>query len=433
MNLIYQDSANIDSSELAKVLQELNPYILRLSEINTLDYEEPECSICLPGDGMPSELVREAASRFDEKRLKYVLVIGIGGSNLGTQAIYEALRGQEYASLSDTPKLLFLDTVAPKRTQLLLRFLDENVNEADELVVNVISKSGSTTETIAGMEIMYAYLQKRFEEVNQMFVFTTDEGSKLWEKGKKMGINLLSIPKMVGGRYSVFSTVGLFPLLLGGIDIESLLSGAEAMKESCVQENETNPAAISAALTFLHNSKGNRLHNSFFFNPEMESVGKWYRQLMGESIGKSYDTDGKEVHAGITPLVTIGSADLHSMVQLYFGGPRDKYTNLIYVPHKDIELEVGELAFPGLVEGIGGKSYDAIMKAIYEGVKAAYRKNNLPFMEIELAEINEHELGGFLQFRMIEMMYLANLLKLNAFDQPNVEDYKSETRKLLVN
>ena len=153
------------------------------------------------------------------------------------------------------------------------------------------------------------------------------------------------------------------------------------------------------------------LLNEFYFAPELESLGKWYRQLVGESLGKSHDV-------GITPIVSIGSTDLHSMAQLYFGGPRDKFTNLIRV-----ENEQGTAAL--------AKSFFKIMNAIYGGVRAAYIKNQLPFTEIIFEDISEHTLGAYMQFKTMEIMYLGRLMDVNAFDQPAVEDYKEETRKLL--
>jgi len=206
------------------------------------------------------------------------------------------------------------------------------------------------------------------------------------------------------------------------------------MRDNCLDGKLTeNYAMLSAGITYHYWAEHVRISNSFFFNPEMESAGKWYRQLMGESIGKSHNLDGEEVHAGITPIVTIGSTDLHSMAQLYSGGPRDKLTTIIYSSQTQIKTDLPrELEFAGLVDGIAGKDFAKIMDAIVGGVKAAYLKNELPFMEVGFSEITARTVGAFLQFKMLEEMYLARLLNVNAFDQPNVEDYKLETKKLLA-
>ena len=155
---------------------------------------------------------------------------------------------------------------------------------------------------------------------------------------------------------------------------------------------------------------------------------------MGESIGKEHDREGEVVHTGLTPTVSIGSTDLHSVGQLYLGGPRDKITTFIYSTDAEEKVRVPKKrSFPSVVEMINGKSTHDIMGAILEGAKIAYNKNELPFMEIELEGITPYELGAFMQFKMIEMMYLGILLNVNPFDQPNVESYKVETKQLLEN
>ncbi|MDA1334515.1 MAG: hypothetical protein O2794_00670, partial [bacterium] len=233
-------------------------------------------------------------------------------------------------------------------------------------------------------------------------------------------------------RYSTFSPVGLFPLMCAGIDVKKMLEGAARMRERCLTYTNDNPALISAVILFLYNQKNIRINNNFYFNTELESLGKWYRQLMGESLGKGVNNNGDLIHAGITPTVALGSLDLHAMAQLYLSGPHDKLTTFLYAENNKEGLKVPKrLMFPGLVEGIAGRDMTHIMDAIYGGAIAAYKKNNLPFMEIIFDEIHEDSIGQYLQMKMMEMMYLAKLLGINAFDQPNVEDYKAETRKLL--
>ncbi len=131
--------------------------------------------------------------------------------------------------------------------------------------------------------------------------------------------------------------------------------------------------------------------------------------------------------------MSIGSTDLHSMAQLYFGGPMDKFTTFVYAQDDNRKISLPDsLSLGGLVEGIEGKDVFFMMKSILSGVKIAYKKNKLPYMEMRLNNINEYSLGQFLQFKMIEMMYIAHLIGIDAFDQPNVEDYKNETRSILL-
>lgn len=421
------EEAGVSKDEIEELKASMDEYTAHLQSVtNDGGFEDLEASLNAPSTG--TDDILQAVERFSNDDLKYVIIIGIGGSNLGTKAVYDALYGELDAFDAERrPKLVFLDTASPTLLQNVKDLLIE-VNEPEEVVVNVISKSGGTMETIANFESMYQFMRERFGKADSRFVLTTDEDSKLAEAATD-GMTVLTIPKMVGGRFSVFAAVGLFPLALAGIDVEMLLSGAVGIRDRCLGGD--NIALESAALTLHHFEDDVRINNSFFFNPELESAGKWYRQLMGESIGKREDLDGKEVHRGITPIVSIGSADLHSMAQLYFGGPRDKFTSFVYASQDQVKSSVPKIPEFGLVDGLEGKTYAELMSAIYDGVKAAYRKNSLPYAEVDLKEISEYTIGQFLQFKMLEMMYLARLLNLNAFDQPAVEDYKIETKGIL--
>ena len=202
-----------------------------------------------------------------------------------------------------------------------------------------------------------------------------------------------------------------------------MLGAQDAVKDSTNKSTHINNALTFAAHTFTHYTKGHTIHNTFFFAPELESLGKWYRQLMAESLGK----DGK----GLTPIVSIGSTDLHSMAQLYFGGANNTITNIVTAPSKGTVRVPKKLVFPGLVENVSGKSLESIMQAISQGTKTTYKKLKRPMVSIELEKLDARELGYYLQTRMIEIMYLAQLLDVNAFDQPMVKSYKKETRGLL--
>jgi len=435
VSLSFQNTSKIEEKDLNDSIERLSEYISHLRGISRKGgYSTPESSINLPFDKELYEEVVVKAQNLTNENLKYVVVIGIGGSNLGTRAIYDALRGM-YDMLRDGqhPKMLFLDTIDYMNFRAVLDTL-KNLNTPDEFLVNVISKSGTTTETIVNLENLIKDLEDRFgEDVLSRIVVSTDKESAFWKAAEKKELALLSIPKNIGGRYSVFSVVGLFPLAAVGIDISMLLRGArKGQKDSLKELPEENQALVSAGLVYGHYKQGIKIYNMFLFDPALESVGKWYRQLIGESLGKKHDVEGSVVNAGITPVVSIGSTDLHSMVQLYFGGPKDKFTTFVYVSAKNNDVcTPSDLFLSGLVKGIEKRSFGEIMHAIYEGVKSAYKDNNLPFMETELKERNEFALGYFLQIKMIEVMYLAKLININAFDQPGIEDYKKKTRILL--
>lgn len=392
-------------------------------------YDAAESSLHLPDDTDSVGRAQALAAEKSGGRLKYHIVVGIGGSNLGTRAIYDALRGQQDMLPQHFPRLIFAETTDPEwfaQAQLLVNTLQSK----DEVLVSVISKSGGTTETIANFEIIANMLASKLGPISDRFVAITDEGSQLWELAHAQGIATLPIPAPVGGRYSVLSAVGLFPLATIGINVHKLCAGARQLLDHCLG-GQQNYAAQSAAVLALQYKQGRIMHDTFLFHPELESLGKWYRQLMGESIGKEHDISGAVVHTGITPTVSLGSTDLHSVGQLYLGGPKDKITTFVSAkPAGGIGMPQ-QRVFPELLPMLTAKTAEDIMDAILKGVQVAYQKADLPYMDVVLDALDEQSLGAFLQFKMLEMMYLGTMLNVNSFDQPNVEAYKIETKRLL--
>ncbi|MBU0722732.1 hypothetical protein KJ973_02395 [Patescibacteria group bacterium] len=419
-------------ANIANGLEEYRDHLCAVAEKG--DFFQPEASLCLPSDNLSSQRIENMVMRFPSRLLKYIVVVGIGGSNLGTAALYTALMGtQDAFDPTRLPKLLFLDTTSTDKMSEILHLLNHNARNRGEFLINIISKSGDTVETIANFEILYKELTKIFGDITSRIIVTTDKGLKLWRCAEKLDFPRLYIPRQIGGRYSVFSAVGLFPLSLVDIDTRSLLLGAETMREMCLSSNTLeNPAIMSAALLYIHYQKNITIHNNFLFDPRLELVGKWYCQLIAESLGKKHDTDGNIVRAGITPIISIGLTDLHSMAQLYLGGPQDKFTTFLSVRDEGKDINVPEIPLlEGLITGISGHSLEFITDAIKQGVQATYKNLNLPFMSIVMPEISPYYLGQYLQFEMIKTMYLAKLLRVNAFDQPAVEQYKIATRKIL--
>ncbi len=425
MKLVYQNSSLVSDEQISQTGTKLTDYIKHLQRVvEENNYNYPESSINLPHDNQLLETVNQVVQEKVNTNLKYFIDIGIGGSNLGTKAIYDALFGYfDVIEPERFPKMVFADTNDPEFLNKLVKLLS-TITNPEEILINLISKSGTTTETIANGQIILSALSQNFE-VNPRLVVTTDEGSKLWQWAQENNITSLSIPQVVGGRFAVFSPVGLFPLASCGIDIQKLREGALPIRELYLSESiDQNPALVSAIILYQQNQQGKNINDNFIFHPELESLGKWYRQLIGESIGKTSQV-------GITPTVSIGSTDLHSMGQLYLGGPNDKVTTFIYSDQSETLTLPQSSSFDSLVPGISGKSVKNIMDAIMQGTKIAYQKKGLAYMEVMLEDISEKSLGEFLQFKMLEIIYLGKLLNVNTFDQPNVEDYKVETKKIL--
>jgi len=433
MNFLYKDTCEVTDRKLEFSSKELFPYIDHLvSCVKSGGYEFSESAINLPGD---KKLLGEIESLAEEKRtdeLKYIFLIGIGGSNLGSKALYEAMYKFADEFSYRVPKIFFLDTINSRFIDTLKKFINEKLNNPKEFLLITTTKSGKTTETAVNLEIIFKELSKKFSktEIYNRSVSITDQESSLYKKSKDKGISILSIPKMVSGRNSVLSPTGLFPMSIAGLwDTKNFLKSAEGMRNKCLLKDvHKNPALLSALILFLNFKKGKTIINNFFFNSEFESLGKWYEQLLAESIGKKHANDGTTNRTGITPTTSIGSTDLHSVLQLYLDGPRDKLTTFIWFDRQEDANIPDELEFE-LVDDISGKSSDIVIGSIYKATKSAYKKEHLPFTEIILKDFSD--VGAFMQFKIMEVMYLARFFGVNAFDQPAVEYYKKETRRIL--
>jgi len=430
----YADTSLITGDELRAAGQKLQDEITRISQARNSGYVTDYASINVVFDHELLSQVKQVAEEKKSLNPTTLVVIGIGGSNLGTIAVHEAIYGTFYNEQKPEINVYFADTVDSDYIYDIILLLEQEVEKGHNIIINVVSKSGSTTETIANFEVMLHFLKHyKKDDYQKYVVVTTDEDSKLWKLAQKKGFSLVAVPANVGGRYSVFSAVGLFPLAMLGIDTDALLAGAQSMVNECLNTDVfNNMAALSAAILFAHYKKGVTIHDTFTFSVDLKSVSKWYRQLMGESIGKAENRAGKTVNVGITPTVSVGSIDLHSVAQLYLGGPYDKFTTFIYSEKNKSNLSIPVLnEFENLVEKIQGKSLSTIMDAIMQGTQTAYKNNKRPFVSISIPEKSAYYLGQLLQIKMIEMMYLGYLLDVNPFNQPQVELYKKETRKIL--
>lgn len=317
--------------------------------------------------------------------IKYMVIVGIGGSSIGTKAFYQALLGYSDMFLPERyPKLIFLETESDRLNSQIIQFLSEK--SPSDVLINIISKSGTTVETRYNMELI---LQKLPQFKSQMVV-TTNQNSQLMKVAESLGMATLGIPIDLSGRYSVFSCVGMFPLFMCGININELT-------HLLSQDNLELPmhAAVTKYAAYQTNIF---INNLFIFEPTLSELGNWYAQLVAESTGK----DKK----GILPTTSIGSNDMHSLAQLYLGG---KNENLFFT-------------------FLSCKT-DKHLAEILSAVKNTFTEKGLPFDEFVLDEISASELTRFMWFKMIETVFLAKLMGVNPFNQPNVEDYKKHFAK----
>ena len=403
--------------EQTSTINQLEEEIDKLKEAKKQEYDTPYASINLVDDKDQVKKVKALVKKYSD--INTLIVVGIGGSNLGAKAVYEATKGL-LANEKEKKRVYWADTTSPQNIQDII-----SLTKKEKTLINVISKSGTTTESIANLGVLQEALPKT------ELVVTTDQESKLFTHAYEKGYDILTIPQRVGGRYSALSAVGLFPLAFLGVKIDDLVKGALDAQESCLKQGLTNPAARSAATHYLHYKRGRVITNLFLFSPQLESLGKWYRQLTAESLGKEHNLKGSVVNHGLTPIVSIGSTDLHSMAQLYLGGPDDTLTTFVTIKEDNNTRTPSNKELDKLVPNIKGKKLSAIMQAIVGGVLQAYKNKKRPYIHVTLKEHAEYDIGQFLQIKMIETMLLASLLQLDPFDQPAVEEYKKETKRLL--
>ena len=388
-------------------------------------YESAYASLLLPRETRFAAESLTLAREFAD--VSSIVIVGIGGSNLGTLAVFQALSG-----MYPTRRVYFLDTVDGDHTEQVLGALSDDIARGGHVLSIAISKSGTTTETVVLLEVLLTFLRSQDPDYDTRVVTITDRDSPLYHLARERGFRMLDIPREVGGRYSVFSSVGLFPLACLGVDIEALLAGAEQAVEDHISRDHAPAFESALAMYYAYRVRGIRVVDHFLFANRLEGLGKWYRQLLGESIGKMpRDADANTEPVGITPTVSIGSTDLHSVGQLYIANPGKTLFCLVRTAEESGIVLGRDTESTHILPMLSGKRFGMVMRAIYEGVVGTFRAKHIPFMEVTFPEVDAWHVGYFLQMKMCEVIMLASLLDVNPFDQPNVEEYKHITRSIL--
>ncbi len=364
-----------------------------------------------------------------------VVVLGIGGSALGTIALRTALLAPMWNLLDARargyrPRLHILDNVDPRTITALLKM----VNPARALFV-VISKSGSTAETMAQYLIVREHLDNSLgADARKRLVFVTDPSSgALCAAAGAEGIAALDIPRNVGGRFSVLSPAGLFPALMVGIDVPALLRGAAEMAERCGFDGPdaaSNPAAMYALLQWLADVKrGARIHVLMPYSDALRDVSDWFVQLWAESLGK---VTANGDHTGPTPIAAVGASDQHSQVQLFMEGPLDKTVTFVAE-----QSRASDHAIPASSSGmtelnyLAGHTLGELLDAERRATAGALAARDRPSMTIEIPSVDEHHMGELLMLLEIATVVAGELYGVEPLDQPGVELGKQFTYALL--
>ena len=418
--LLESDRVGRESGlELDRELEAWSPRLDRAEQELSSRRRDPSAMLGWVGLPERREVLGEIlAYREKNSWVKDLVVLGIGGSALGAKALYGAL------ALRPRVRLHFVDHTDPALVgELLARLAPEHT------LITVISKSGGTAETMAAFLVFLDWLKGALGEGwrDHVAVVTDPERGLLRAFARAEGVAAFPVPPDVGGRFSVFSPVGLVPLAFAGVDLEALLRGARRANSAARRE-----AATSAlALYLLERYRGKRVHVLMPYGARMKLVGDWFVQLHAESLGKARDRRGSRVHLGPTPLAALGPTDQHSLLQLLREGPFDKV--VVFVRARDLGEDLALPPAPGLsdLDYLFGKTLGSLQEAEARATALALAEAGRPSMTLWIERVDAESLGDLLQFFMWQTAYLGELYGINAFDQPGVELAKRYTYALM--
>ncbi len=383
------------------------------------------------------EIVKDIIETANQIKGKFdnFVVLGIGGSALGPIAVQQALNHMFYNELpkekrGGCPRLYVVDNVDPERMEGLFDIID-----VEKTLFNVVTKSGNTSETMAQFLIVTNLLKNKLgDNYKEHLIATTDsEKGNLIKIAKEEGLKTYYIPEGVGGRFSELCPVGLLPAAVCGIDIEELLAGAAYMDEIVSQSDPyKNPAYMAATLQFLAMESGKNVSVMMPYADSLKYMADWYAQLWAESLGKRYDLQGNEVFVGQTPVKALGVTDQHSQVQLYTEGPLDKVVTFLGVGRYRSQVDIPNgYEDISAVSFLGGHTLNELIHAEQTATEYALLKAKRLNRTITLPEVNAFTIGQLLYFLEVETAFAGELLNIDAFDQPGVEEGKNATYALL--
>lgn len=371
--------------------------------------------------------IKKAAEKI-RRDSKVLLVIGIGGSYLGARAAIEFLRHSFYNSVSEgirkTPEIYFAGN---NISSTYMTHLMDVIGDRD-FSINVISKSGTTTEPAIAFRIFKKLLIERYgrEEAARRIYATTDKArGALHDLAVNEGYERFTVPDDVGGRFSVLTAVGLLPIAVSGADIDKLMEGAAAMRKACLENPyKDNASLIYAAVRNILLRKGKNIEILVNYEPSLHYVSEWWKQLYGESEGKD--------RKGIYPASVDFTTDLHSMGQYIQDGQRIIFETIINIEKSSsvlvLEAEEGD---PDGLNYLTGKTVDEINKSAMKGTLIAHTDGNVPNLMVNVPGQNEFCLGELFYFFEFACGISGYLLGVNPFDQPGVESYKKNMFALL--
>lgn len=371
--------------------------------------------------------IKEAANKIKNDS-DVLLVIGIGGSYLGARAAIEALCHSFHNTLSkDKRKAPEIYFVGNSLSGTYLKHVVDML-EGKDFSINVISKSGTTTEPAVAFRIFKKLLEQKYgaDEAAKRIYATTDKSrGALKTLSDNKGYQTFVVPDDVGGRYSVLTAVGLLPIAASGVDIDELMKGAASSRERCINNKfEENDSMLYAAIRNILLRKGKLIEIVANYEPSMHYVSEWWKQLFGESEGKD--------QKGIFPAAVDLTTDLHSMGQFIQDGSRTMFETVLNIekPREDMILELEDQDLDGL-NYLAGKPVDFINKCAISGTMLAHTDGSVPNLLVNIPEQTSFYIGELFYFFEFACGLSGYILGVNPFDQPGVESYKKNMFALL--
>ena len=360
--------------------------------------------------------VRENFSNF--------VVFGIGGSALGAIAAYNAVGKYTKGHMN----FYVLDNVDPEEFNELMGKLD-----ISKTMFNVITKSGSTVETLSQMSVVINMLNSSKLDISKHLVVTTEKGNSLADFAAQNDIAHFSLPRDVGGRFSVLSNVGLLPMAVMGIDIDSVLKGAKDMLESAkFNELENNLPLMASVINYLLACDGKEEIVVMPYSYRLKTMSDFYLQLLGESLGKIEKLDGSKNELTITPIKAVGVTDQHSQMQLYFEGENNKTFCFIGQENFDSDIECYNLSVANYNDN-KPRTLGQLINVERQATMFALYNNNKPSYLISLDKVDEYSMGELIMYFELTTAFMGELMNINAYNQPGVEAGKINTKALLDN
>ena len=383
---------------------------------------------------LPVDYDKEEFARIQKAAVKIqgdsevLLVIGIGGSYLGARAAIEFLRHNFYNMVSKeirkTPEIYY---VGNSISSTYLKHLIDVIGDRD-FSVNIISKSGTTTEPAIAFRIFKGMLEKKYgkaEAAKRIYATTDKARGALKNLATEEGYETFVVPDDVGGRFSVLTAVGLLPIAVSGADIEKLMEGAASARERAIGDPyESNDAVMYAAIRNILHRKGKAIEILANYEPSLHYVSEWWKQLCGESEGKD--------QKGIFPASVVFSTDLHSMGQYVQDGSRILFETVVDIktPSQDLYIQPDEANFDGL-NFLAGQNMSVVNRKAMEGTILAHTDGGVPNIILEVESLSEKDLGYLIYFFEKACAISGYMLGVNPFNQPGVESYKKNMFALL--